>query len=93
MGRVVTLRTEAVEYMPDKSDMLPGVLYHSERFHLAIHICACGECGQQTVTPLGPGGWELTALDSGPSLTPSIGNFQMPCRSHYFVRSGKIVWC
>ncbi|WP_348646553.1 DUF6527 family protein [Rhizobium leguminosarum] len=28
----------------------------------------------------------------GPSLRPSIGNWQRPCKSHYWVDRGKIEW-
>lgn len=90
---VDTLRTELVTFMPDTLD--PGVLYVSHEYGLTIHLCACGTCGQKTVTPLHPvHGWELTIdAESRATLTPSIGNFQMPCKSHYFVTAGKVVWC
>jgi hypothetical protein len=26
------------------------------------------------------------------SLDPSIGNFNLPCQSHYWIRDGKVVW-
>ena len=29
-----------------------GILYISEKYKTAIHLCACG-CGEHTVTPLG----------------------------------------
>jgi hypothetical protein len=90
--RVDSLRLERVEFMPPHADMVLGVLYYSERFKLAIHLCACGECRQKTVTPIDAvTGWMLNP--DGPTLTPSIGNFQMPCKSHYFVTAGKVVWC
>ena len=31
-----------VHYMP--KDLKPGILYVSEEFNIAIHLCACG-CG------------------------------------------------
>jgi hypothetical protein len=78
-----------VEYMPDT--LQGGILYHSKRFALAIHLCACG-CGVHTVTPLGSGEWSLTGAPEEPTLRPSIGNMQMPCRSHYYVTAGAIEW-
>ena len=28
----------------------------------------------------------------GPSLRPSIGNWQQACQSHYWITGGKVVW-
>ena len=27
------------------------------------------------------------------SLTPSIGNYEFPCQSHYFIRHNRVEWC
>lgn len=73
-----------------------GVLYYSEEFQLANHLCACGECKAETVTPVddNPKHWQIIEADpDGPTLHGSIGNFQMPCKSHYWITNGKIVWC
>ncbi len=80
--------------MGDRSQMQDGVLYVSEKFQLAIHLCACG-CKGETVTPLDDGSkqWKLTRDVNGPTLRPSIGNQQWPCGSHYWITDGKIVWC
>lgn len=69
----------------------PGVLYVSEEFCIAIHLCPCG-CGAKVRTPLGPKEWLLTESDGRPSLRPSIGNWQIPCQSHYWIDRGEIVW-
>ena len=69
----------------------PGVLYVSQEFKTAAHLCACG-CGEKVRTPLGPTEWKLTEAPNGPTLYPSIGNWQQPCRSHYWIRRGEIVW-
>jgi len=80
-----------VETMPDTLE--PGVLYISLKYEVAIHLCACGWCGQKTVTPFDARyGWVLTQKDSLVTLSPSIGNFQMPCRSHYWIRDNQVVW-
>lgn len=80
--------------MPDFVDMEDGVLYVSTRYGTAIHLCACG-CGQETVTPIDKtNGWALIESDSGTAtLIPSIGNFQFPCRSHYWITDSRTVWC
>lgn len=69
----------------------PGVLYVSDEFETAAHLCACG-CGRKVRTPLGPTEWEFTSDEDGPSLWPSVGNWQFPCRSHYIVDKGSIEW-
>lgn len=80
---------EKVYYMPE--DIRPGILYVSEEFEIAIHLCACG-CGMKVSTPLGPTEWSLKESNSGPSLNPSIGNWQFPCQSHYWIDEGEVHW-
>ena len=87
--RVQRVRLEEVELMPTLLE--PGVLYVSEKFRTAAHLCACG-CGEKVRTQLGPLGWRLTKGRSGPTLYPSIGNWQKPCRSHYYIRGGRVLW-
>lgn len=84
-----TMRPEFVELAP--STLSPGVLYISERFKTALHLCPCG-CGERVVTPLSPARWQLTRHGDTVSLHPSIGNWDYACRSHYFIRRNKIVW-
>ena len=88
--KIDRLEIQRVHFMPEKLEL--GILYVSEEFGTAIHLCACGECGLQTVTPLGPNEWSFEDTADGPTLRPSIGNFQFPCKSHYCVTQGKIVW-
>lgn len=88
-GRVEELGLERVKYMP--RNLEPGVLYVSEEFAIAGHLCACG-CGEKVMTPLGPTEWRFTERHGSASLWPSIGNWQLPCRSHYVIRDGGIVW-
>lgn len=83
------LRLQRVHYMP--KDLKPGVLYVSEEFGAAAHLCPCG-CGSKIRTPLGPTDWTLDETDNGPTLYPSIGNWQLPCQSHYWITEGRIVW-
>jgi hypothetical protein len=84
------LRLQRVHYMPKILE--PGVLYVSEEFGAAAHLCPCG-CGTKVRTPLGPTDWTLQETVNGPTLFPSIGNWQLPCRSHYLIKEGRIVWC
>lgn len=86
--RSAEFRLELTEYIP--ADPEPGVLYASIKYATAVHLCACG-CGRKVVTPLSPVGWRLT-FDGTVSIHPSIGNWQYPCHSHYFIRSSKVIW-
>ncbi|MFH9405198.1 DUF6527 family protein [Streptomyces sp. NPDC017638] len=55
------------------------------------HLCCCG-CGEEVVTPLSPAQWSLTYDGESVSLTPSIGNWSLSCRSHYWIRAGRVHW-
>jgi len=89
--RRTILEPEFVTLMPET--LVDGKLYISREYGTAIHNCCCG-CGNKTVTPTsGHEAWKLTVLDGTVSLTPSIGNWQFQCRSHYWIRSNKIIWC
>lgn len=76
-----------VRYIP--AELQPGVLYVSREFGIAVHLCACG-CGSKIRTPLGPTEWSVTNTKKGPSLYPSVGNWQEVCRSHYWIREGEV---
>lgn len=82
-------RLQNVHYMP--KELEPGVLYVSREFGTAAHLCACG-CGSKIRTPLGPTEWAVEETEDGPSLTPSIGNWQQACQSHYWIYRGEIRW-
>jgi Family of unknown function (DUF6527) len=68
-----------------------GILYISMRFHTASHKCPCG-CGSKIVTPLSPAGWTLIYDGKTISLEPSIGNWSIPCKSHYWIIKNCIEW-
>lgn len=87
--KIERMRTELVEFMP--STLESGVLYVSQKYQTAAHLCACG-CGEKIRTQLGPLGWQFINERPGPSLYPSIGNWQKLCRSHYFIKRGVVVW-
>lgn len=73
------------------AELSAGILYVSERYKTAIHLCPCG-CNSKIVTPLEPTEWTFVADDEKPTLYPSLGNWQLPCRSHYWIFDGKIEW-
>lgn len=80
---------ENVQYMPQALE--PGVLYVSREFEIAMHLCPCG-CGAKIRTPLGPTEWSIIETPEGPSLSPSVGNWQQPCQSHYWITRGEVRW-
>ena len=67
------IELQRVQYMP--KELKQGVLYVSEEFGAAAHLCACG-CGSKIRTPLGPTEWAFEETDNGPTLCPSVGNWQ-----------------
>src|SRR3989442_15593311 len=83
------IRLERVHFMP--KELEPGVLYVSEEFETAAHLCACG-CGTKIRTPLGPARWQFEETASGPTLRPSIGNWKIACKSHYWILGGEVLW-
>ena len=83
------IELQRVHYMP--KELRPGVLYVSEEFGVAAHLCACG-CGATIRTPLGPTEWSLEETDGGPTLDPSVGNWQQACQSHYWIYRGTVRW-
>jgi hypothetical protein len=86
-GNILT--HEFVEYVP--RELKAGVLYVSIPFATVIHKCCCG-CGQQVVTPLAPSQWTLIFDGKSVSLHPSIGNWNFPCRAHYWIRQDRVIW-
>jgi len=83
------IELQRVRYMP--KELKPSVLYVSEEFGIAVHLCPCG-CGSKVTTPLGPTEWAVNETSSGPSLFPSVGNWQQACQSHYWITEGDIKW-
>lgn len=74
------------------SELAPGVLYISMVGRLAMHLCPCG-CGKVVVTSFAPGHWKLIFDGESVSLSPSIGNFNFECQSHYYICNNRVKWC
>jgi hypothetical protein len=89
MTKVTRFALRRVHYMPKVLEA--GILYVAEEFDVAGHLCACG-CQNKVITPLGPTDWTFTDAPRGPSLSPSIGNWQLSCRSHYWIDGGGVRW-
>lgn len=88
-------RTESFRVERHSAELPPpvsykgGVIYVSDKYKTAIHLCACG-CGNLTVTPP-KRGWTLGGTDDKPTLRPSVYNANS-CGSHYFITNGKVEW-
>lgn len=80
---------EFVEFIPET--LKEGILYVSIEYKTATHLCACG-CKREVVTPISPTDWELSFNGDAISLRPSIGNWDFPCKSHYFITRNSIQW-
>lgn len=86
---VTRMTLRKVKYLPTVLEA--GILYVSEEYAVAGHLCACG-CGNKVITPLGPAEWSVRSRNGYPTLHPSVGNWQLSCRSHYFIQEGRIRW-
>lgn len=82
------LHPEYVVSFPDK--LKEGVLYISEEYGSAAHVCCCG-CGEEVLTPLKPSKWRLSKTKIGVSLYPSIGNWKFDCQSHYWIKENRVI--
>lgn len=78
-----------VEFIPQQLD--ENVLYISIECVVAVHLCACG-CRSKIVTPISPFNWQLKFDGEKVSLSPSIGNWNFPCHSHYWIRDNYFVF-
>ena len=89
MTHTDALTPKFVETFP--TPLEEGFLYVSIPFATCAHLCCCG-CGTEVVTPLSPARWALTYDGVNVSLSPSVGGWRMACRSHYWIRRGRIEW-
>ncbi|MCW2750771.1 MAG: hypothetical protein JWR83_1881 [Aeromicrobium sp.] len=89
MNRIEALSPAFVEHIP--TTLEPGTIYISLEYGTAQHLCCCG-CGTEVVTPIHPSYWTLIYDGDNVSLHPSVGNWSLPCRSHYVVREGRVRW-
>jgi Family of unknown function (DUF6527) len=87
-----TMKTITPSFTKNIPEQLePGILYISMEHATAIHLCCCG-CSREVVTPFAPDSWKMIFDGRTVSITPSIGNWQFPCRSHYWISKNAIHW-
>ena len=85
----ITLTHRFVESLPDALE--EKTLYVCMEFGTVAHACVCG-CRREVVTPLSPTDWKLIYDGRTVTLHPSIGNWNLPCRSHYWIRRDRVEW-
>lgn len=86
--KIYKIKNEFVHRVP--AELEEGILYICLDCDVVVHKCACG-CGEKVVLPLSPEHWKLM-YDGEVTLHPSIGNYQYECKSHYFIRNGRVIW-
>lgn len=89
MKRPIALKYEFVKSIPE--ELAERTLYVSMDFATVVHKCCCG-CGREVVTPLSPTDWKLMYDGASVSLSPSVGNWSFPCRSHYWINQSTVHW-
>lgn len=84
----MSYRVEHVDRLPEHLE--EEIVYISEEYEVAALKCACG-CGHKVTLLLGDG-HEVREIEERADIWPSIGVWDAPCRSHFFIRNGQIRW-
>ncbi|APZ33042.1 hypothetical protein BOH66_01070 [Microbacterium aurum] len=87
--RTDSFRYLDVEFIP--LTLEPRILYVTDTYRTSAHLCACG-CGTKVFLPLSPVEWTVRHDPEGVTVRPSVGNWEFPCRSHYFITGGVVQW-
>jgi hypothetical protein len=83
------LKPQFVEFIPEQLE--ERTLYVAAKYRTVVHLCCCG-CGRKVITPLSPTAWKLTFDGVSITLYPSVGNWNLPCKSHYWIERNRIMW-
>lgn len=90
MNKKMKFRVEFVDFIP--SLIVDCTLFISMKYKIAVHNCPCG-CGNKVFTPICKNdGWTMHYDGETISLFPSIGNYKLDCKSHYFYKNNEIIW-
>ena len=89
MSSFNTVQHQFTDSLPETLDR--NIIYVSLNHNVSIHLCRCG-CDSEIVLPIRPDSWRLTYDGESISLSPSIGNWRLPCRSHYWIVRNRVQW-
>jgi hypothetical protein len=89
VSSVQRLAPRFVDNVPEA--LKAGVLYVAPEHGVMMHLCACG-CGNEVSLPLSRIDWRLTFDGETISVSPSVGNWSLPCRSHYVIDHSHVRW-
>jgi hypothetical protein len=89
MTRLTSVEHRFVDLVP--RDLDPAVVYVSFEYTTVAHLCCCG-CGKRVVLPLSPAQWEIAFDGETISVWPSVGNWDLDCRSHYVIDRNRVQW-
>lgn len=100
LGRISRLRgRHTVAFVTEEPDTpVPRVVYvvgeDGHRWFAAFDCpCGCGEVIKLSLVPGDRPGWTLhDHVDGTASVAPSVWR-QVGCKSHFWLRKGKIDWC
>jgi hypothetical protein len=73
------------------ANLEPDAVYVNEDFELASLLCPCG-CAHK-ITLLYPDGHTVDNDGGYATVSPSIGVWDAPCRSHFYITRGHVDWC
>ncbi len=91
--RLKSITPKFVEYIPtEEKDLIPGIVYISMKHNMVVHRCPCG-CGRLSEFMLDPIRFRMEYDGTSVTFDPSIGNSNLECRSHYWIRENQIQWC
>ena len=82
--------------MPPVAEMNTGEIFISLKHRLCNHLCPCG-CSNEVSIPLAAPGetspeeWAVDGPYTSPTFSPSLLN-RFDCKSHYFIKNGKVEW-
>ena len=92
-GRLKAITPKFVECIPTEGkDLIPGIVYISMKHNMVVHRCPC-ECGGLSEFMLDPIRFRMEYDGRSVTFEPSIGNSNLQCRSHYWIRDNQIQWC
>ncbi len=100
MDKIFELKPVVGENIPIKSDMKYGEIYFSPEYATVGFLCPCG-CGQEVSLPTksqlwsdikNAPIWDCVYENGEITLSPSVLN-RVGCKSHFFVRKNKVIWC